>query len=156
MAIMRIITREDPHVHKKARKVRAVDTPIKLLMEDMLETMVEAHGVGLAAPQVDVPLRVIVMTVEGTTYQLVNPEIVKRSGAQTDFEGCLSGPGYVVELTRANHVVVKGTNRKGKVIHITADGYLARVFQHELDHLEGTLIFDRATTPDAIREVAPE
>jgi peptide deformylase len=111
-------------------------------MDDMVETMFDANGVGLAAPQVGVSLRVIVLRVDNQIYQVANPEMVRCEGDQTGLEGCLSVPGWVGEVTRCQRVVAKGINRHGKEIRIKGDGLLARAIQHEIDHLDGILFLD--------------
>jgi peptide deformylase len=121
-------------------------------MDDMVETMFSANGVGLAAPQVNVPLRVIVLRVENQIYQLANPEMVRCNGEQTGLEGCLSVPGLVGEVTRCERVVAKGLNRHGREIRIKGDGLLARAVQHEIDHLDGVL-FTSKVNEGTLREV---
>jgi peptide deformylase len=130
---------EDPVLVTRATRVPRVDETIRRLMDDMVETMVDAHGAGLAAPQVGVPLRVIVLKVDNQIYQLANPEMVRCEGEQTGFEGCLSVPGLIGEVTRCQRVVAKGQNRHGKEIRVKGDGLLARAIQHEVDHLDGIL-----------------
>jgi peptide deformylase len=130
---------EDPVLVTRATRVPRVDETIRKLMDDMVETMVDAHGAGLAAPQVGVPLRVIVLKVDNQIYQLANPEMVRCEGEQTGFEGCLSVPGLIGEVTRCQRVVAKGQNRHGKEIRVKGDGLLARAIQHEVDHLDGIL-----------------
>lgn len=136
----------------KAKRVPRVDDSIRRLMDDMVETMFSANGVGLAAPQVDVPLRVIVLRVENQIHQLANPEMVRCEGEQTGLEGCLSVPGLVGEVTRCNRVVAKGINRRGKEVRIKGDGLLARAIQHEIDHLDGVLFTSRVNE-GTLREV---
>jgi len=136
----------------KAKRVPRVDDSIRKLMDDMVETMFEANGVGLAAPQVNVPMRVIVLRVENQIYQLANPEMVRCNGEQTGLEGCLSVPGLVGEVTRCERVVAKGLNRHGKEIRIKGDGLLARAVQHEIDHLDGVL-FTSKVNEGTLREV---
>ena len=143
MAILEIITRDNPRLRLKARRVPKVDDSIRRLMDDMVETMFSANGVGLAAPQVNVPLRVVVLRVDNQIYQLANPEMVRCEGEQTGLEGCLSVPGWVGEVTRCDRVVAKGLNRHGKQIRIKGDGLLARAIQHEIDHLDGILFTTR-------------
>jgi peptide deformylase len=130
---------EDPVLVTRATRVPRVDETIRKLMDDMVETMIDAHGAGLAAPQVGVPLRVIVLKVDNQVYQLANPEMVRCEGEQTGFEGCLSVPGLIGEVTRCQRVVAKGQNRHGKEIRVKGDGLLARAIQHEVDHLDGIL-----------------
>ena len=127
----------------RATRVPRVDDGVRRLMDDMVETMFGANGVGLAAPQVNVPLRVIVLRVDNQIYQLANPEMVRCEGEQTGLEGCLSVPGWVGEVTRCDRVVAKGINRHGKQIRIKGDGLLARAIQHEIDHLDGILFTTR-------------
>ena len=153
MAQLEILTRGNPRLHVKAKKVGRVDDSVRRLMDDMVETMGQNHGVGLAATQVGVHQRVIVMKVENHLYTLANPEILKREGEQTGYEGCLSVPGLIGEVTRAEKVVAKALNRQGKSVKIKAEGLLARCIQHEIDHLDGVLFLERVTSLDRIREV---
>jgi peptide deformylase len=132
-------TDEDPVLTTKATRVPRVDEAIRKLMDDMVETMIAAHGAGLAAPQVGVSQRVIVLRVDNQVYQLANPEMVRCEGEQTGVEGCLSVPGLIGEVTRCERVVAKGLNRHGKEIRVKGDGLLARAIQHEIDHLDGIL-----------------
>lgn len=153
MAIREIVTLPDPVLRRKARKVTDFGPELNRLLDDMVETMREAPGVGLAAPQVAVPLRIIVVEysthededVPPKLYQVVNPEIVRFSeDKEVGTEGCLSIPGIVGDVERPLGVMVKGFNRAGKPIRIKANGWLARIFQHEVDHLDGVLFTDRA------------
>ncbi len=153
MAIRKIVTLPEPVLRRKARKVTDFGPELQTLIDDMVETMREAPGVGLAAPQVDVPLRVIVVEfgseedeeVPPKLYTVVNPEIT-RAGKETEIgtEGCLSIPGFVGDVDRPLGVTIKGLNRHGKPMRIKAHGWLARIFQHEIDHLDGILFPDRA------------
>jgi peptide deformylase len=136
----------------KATRVPRVDDGIRKLMDDMVETMFSANGVGLAAPQVNVPLRVIVLRVDNQIYQLANPEMVRCEGEQTGLEGCLSVPGWVGEVTRCDRVVAKGVNRHGKQVRIKGDGLLARAVQHEIDHLDG-ILFTTRVNEGTLREL---
>jgi len=156
MAILPILTQEAPILRQKAKRVSRVDDSIRKLIDNMVETMVAAPGVGLAAPQVGVGLRVIVVKVDANLYTLVNPEMVKASGEQVGLEGCLSVPGYVGEVKRALRVVVRGLNRHGKMVRIKGDELLARAFQHEIDHCDGILFVDRLTSLDTLRKVEPQ
>ena len=122
----------------------------------MVDTMRDAPGIGLAAPQVGVLLRVIVCEVEDHLHALVNPEVVRAEGEQVGDEGCLSIPGYIGEVKRFERVVVKAKNRAGKDVRVRADGLLARCLQHEIDHIDGILFTDRLTSSDSLRKVAPE
>jgi len=120
----------------------------------MIEVMHEANGVGLAAPQIGASKRVIVAEVEERLHVLIDPKILKREGEEIGTEGCLSIPGIIADVPRAARVKVKAKNRKGKGITLDADGLLARVLQHEVDHLDGVLFLDRVVDKSTIREVA--
>lgn len=156
MAIRKIFTSEDPILRQRARRVKKIDSSTQKLIDDMIETMRDAPGVGLAAPQVGVGLRVIVVEIledeektQGVTrLQLVNPEIIKSDGEQIGEEGCLSIPGFVGIVKRKMELTVKGLDRKGKPVKVTAEGYLARVLQHEIDHIDGILFTDRLERPE--------
>lgn len=163
---MEIYTVDDPQqralLRSRSRKVPKVTPRLVALAEQMLETMHNANGVGLAAPQVGIPQRFFVAELPEDeenhlpreTYVLFNPEIVKSSGEQIGYEGCLSIPGYVGEVARAEKVAVKGLDERGHPVRYKAEGYLARVFQHEIDHLDGVLYTDRLTDPTTYRPVA--
>ncbi|MDI3316419.1 MAG: methionyl-tRNA formyltransferase [Bacillota bacterium] len=139
-----ILDSSHPEVRQRARPVRRVTRQIWKLLDDMAVTMYDADGVGLAAPQIGVDLRVIVVDVGDGLIEMVNPELLRSEGEQTGYEGCLSVPGYVGEVTRARHVRVTGLDRQGRRIWVDADDFKARAFQHELDHLEGVLYVDKA------------
>lgn len=168
MAIRKIVTIHDgnPILRQKAKRVRRVTPAIQQLMDDMVETMRDAPGVGLSGPQVNVPLRVIVAEVPkdfedpeaGTwLYTLANPEIVRRSReVEEGEEGCLSIPGLYGYVERPVAVTVSGLNRNGRRIRIKAEGFLARVLQHEIDHLDGILFIDHITDPGKLFKVEPE
>jgi peptide deformylase len=143
-------------LRQKAKRVTRVDDSVRKLLDDMVETMHAANGVGLAAPQVGVPLRVIVVEFEDTKLQLVNPEVVKAS-PDTDVaeEGCLSLPHYYGEVRRHTSVTVKALNRGGKEIRVKGEGWVARILQHEIDHLDGVLFVDRLEHPDSLRYQPP-
>ena len=154
MALKEIITVPHPTLNKKARKVTDFGPQLQTLIDDMVETMRAAPGVGLAAPQVDALLRLIVIefgdeedeTVPPKLYPLINPEIARHSRETLmDTEGCLSVPNLVGEVERYESITVKGLNRQGKPIKVKAKGWLARIFQHEIDHLNGILFTDLAT-----------
>ena len=153
MAQLEILVRGNPRLHVKAKKVGRVDDTVRRLMDDMVETMGANSGVGLAATQVGVAQRVIVMKVDNHLYTLANPEIQRMEGEQTGYEGCLSVPGLIGEVTRAEKVVARALNRQGKSVKIKAEGLLARCIQHEIDHLDGVLFLDRVTSLDSLREV---
>lgn len=153
MALLEIVTLPEPILRRKARKVSDFGKDLQNLIDNMVETMREAPGVGLAAPQVNVPLRVIVVEYgedeeeekPPKLYMVVNPEIT-RASSETEIgtEGCLSIPGFVGDVERPVSVTIKGQNRHGQPMKIKASGWLARIFQHEVDHLDGILFPDRA------------
>lgn len=148
MAIRKILTYPEPLLKELSTPVAKVDGEIKALISDMLETMYEAPGIGLAAPQLGVLKRVIVLDIEyreGERHPIVviNPEIVESSGETTYEEGCLSVPEYTAEIVRASEVTVKGLDGEGTPVSIEADGLLAIALQHEIDHLDGVLFVDR-------------
>jgi peptide deformylase len=150
-----IVVVEDARLRTKCPRVPKIDTSTQQLIDDMVDTMRDAPGIGLAAPQIGVMLRVIVCEVDENLHTLVNPEIVRAEGEQTGDEGCLSIPGYVGEVTRAMKVVVKGKNRNGKDVRVRAEGLLARCLQHEIDHIDGILFPDRMADPALLRKVQP-
>ena len=135
-------------LHQPARPVAGITDDIRQLVDDMIQTMYAAPGVGLAAIQVGLPLRIFVADVslgrnQGELIVFINPEFVERDGMQLEDEGCLSVPGFNATIARPNHAIVKGLDREGHEQVIDATGLLARCFQHEMDHLEGTLFVDR-------------
>mgnify|MGYP000557147286 CR=1 FL=1 len=147
----------DPILRQKAKQVRAIDGSIKKLAADMLETMHAASGVGLAAPQVGVLLRVIVIGIpEQEEIVLINPQLVRKAGERVVIEGCLSIPGYVGEIKRAESVTVKGRDLRGKEIRIKASELLAQALEHEIDHLNGVLYIDHLESSDKLRKIEPE
>lgn len=164
-APLEIYTTSNPQqqetLRSKAKKVQKVTPRLVRLAEQMLETMREANGVGLAAPQVGVLQRLFVAELPADeeqnlpreTYILFNPQIVKAQGEQIGTEGCLSIPGYVGEVARFQQVTVKGLDERGQPVRHKVEGYLARVFQHEIDHLDGVLYTDRLTDPSTFRPV---
>ncbi len=157
MAIHKIITAENPILRKKAKKVHRFDPSIQRLIDDMFETMHAANGVGLAAPQIAQSIRVFVAAYEDRKIAMVNPEIIKTEGEEPGTEGCLSIPGYAGDnIRRATMVIVKGQNARGKEIRERAEGWLARILQHEIDHLDGILFIDRLDRPEDLREVRAE
>ena len=163
MAVLPICIAGDPILRQKAKKVRKIDDSIQKLIDDMIETMQDAPGVGLAANQVGVLLRVIVMEIpelddrenpKRDLYVLINPQIVKRSGERQLDEGCLSVPGYKAVVPRSVKVTVKGLDRDGKEIRIKAeDDLLAEVIEHEVDHINGTLYIDHLDSIDDLEKI---
>jgi peptide deformylase len=156
MAIRKIVTLGGPKeavLHAKAKKVSRFDASLERLIADMWETMRDAPGVGLAAPQVGETIRVLVAEYEDQSVALVNPEIIKASDEETlGTEGCLSIPGLVGDnVPRHVSVVVKARDPKGKEVRVKAEGWFARILQHEIDHLDGILYIDRIK-PEDVRE----
>jgi peptide deformylase len=139
-------TAQDAVLRQKAKKIHRVDNSVRRLVDDLIDTVQEAHGAGLAAPQIGVPLRAIVTHVDDQLRVVINPEIVQESdeGEESD-EGCLSIPGWWGPVTRKLAVTVKGLGRTGRPLKIKAEGLEARAFQHEVDHLNGVLFLDRMT-----------
>lgn len=156
MAIHPIRRAGDPVLREKARRVRTIDSSIKQLIEDMWETMYDAPGVGLAAPQIGIPLRIVVIDTnngdKSGKIALVNPEIVKRSGTRTVDEGCLSVPGFRGEIVRSVKVLAQGIDPyTGKEMRIKAqDDLLAEALEHEIDHINGVLYIDYLPSHDAL------
>lgn len=142
MALLKIHTGEDPVLRKKARSITKISKKLRTLAKDMLETMYHANGVGLAAPQVGISERMVVIDVGSGPIILINPEITKKEGENRDVEGCLSLPGRSEYVTRAERVWVTALDLNGKQINLTGEGLLARAFQHEIDHLNGILFID--------------
>lgn len=165
MAVLKIRYEGDPVLRQKATKLPKVDGSVQKLAEDMWETMLAADGVGLAAPQVGLARRLIVVHVPPGygddddpeyEFRLVNPEIVKAFGEKSGIEGCLSIPGWIGEVPRSEAVTVKALDMDGRQIRIKASGRLAVVLQHEIDHLDGILYTDRMTDLSTLRKVSEE
>ncbi len=177
MAIHEILSSEHPVLRQKAKKVKRVDASTQKLIDDMFDSMREARGLGLAAPQIGVGLRVLVIEMpeeetdesvqalprdkrqvnySGEQIVLINPEIVKMEGEQFGEEGCLSIPGFVGMVRRAMKVTVKGLDRKGKETRIKGEGLLARALQHEVDHLDGILYTDRIEKPEDLFRITED
>ena len=158
MAIRTMRHLSDPVLRQKAKRVSAIDSSIQRLIDDMVETMQQANGVGLAAPQVGVSLRVVVVQMPGeeAPIAIINPKIVKRAGKREVTEGCLSVPGYAGEIKRSISVTVKGQDRQGKVIRLKATGLMAEALEHELDHLNGILYIDHLDSQDKLHKIEPE
>ncbi len=143
MAIRQIRIAGDPILNKVCKEVKEVTPMIKTLIEDMLDTMYEANGVGLAAPQVGILRRIAVIDIGEGPIILINPEIIKQEGEQTGDEACLSLPGKSGEVTRPNHVAVRAFDADMKEYEIEADELLARAFCHEIEHLDGHMYMER-------------
>jgi peptide deformylase len=161
MSLREIITVPEPVLRRKAHKVTDFGADLQGLIDDMIETMRQAPGVGLAAPQVNVSQRLIVVEfgdeddeqAPAKLYAIVNPEIVRPSQEkEKGNEACLSVPGFLGEVERISSLTIKGQNRHGQPIRIKAKGWLARIFQHEIDHLDGILFTDRALWVRKIEE----
>ena len=164
MTVRPIVLANDPILRQKSKKVKDFGEALQVLIDDMVETMQSANGAGLAAPQVGVLERVIVIQLpedeenpqSGKLFALCNPQIVRADGEEEGDEGCLCLPGYVGGVKRATSVTVKAQDRRGRKVRIKAEGFLARVFQHEVDHLDGILYIDRVESPDKIRRIVPQ
>lgn len=150
MALRTIRLDSDPVLRKKSRIVETVDERIKVLVGDMIDTMYEADGVGLAAPQIGVLKRILVIDIYDETgvKVLINPEIIDQSGSQIDSEGCLSIPGVSGSVERPAYIKVKGLNEEGQEVIIEGEDLLARALCHEMDHLEGILFTDKVIEED--------
>ncbi|MER2598682.1 MAG: peptide deformylase [Caldilineales bacterium] len=155
----------DDVLRREARKVKRFDKMLHKLLDDMVQTMREAPGIGLAAPQIGLAERIIVVELpqddedpqSGKLYEFINPEIVFESAEEVEGEeGCLSIPNIVGDVWRAQHVVVKGQDRHGKPQKLEAHEWLARAFQHEIDHLNGVLFIDRVEGPQALRRLVKQ
>ncbi|MEK5165329.1 peptide deformylase [Paenibacillus sp. FSL R5-0527] len=155
MAIRIIVKEPDEVLHKVAKEVAKITPNVQKILTDMADTMYDAEGVGLAAPQIGILKRMIVVDVgdEHGLIELINPEIVSTEGEQFGPEGCLSIPGYRGDVRRAMTVTVKGLDRNGNEVSYTGSELLARAFQHEIDHLNGVLYTDVA---ERVYEITPE
>jgi peptide deformylase len=156
MALRTIRTDDDPCLYKTCKPVDKFDARLATLIDDLFETMHTADGAGLAAPQVGVLRRVVVIDAGEGNVELVNPRILSQEGLQRGYEGCLSFPGKSGYVERADHVIVEGYDRNGKKHAYDTHGFFARAVQHELDHLDGVVYLTRATEPpeDFVREEA--
>lgn len=163
MARREILGVEHPMLRRKCAKVHHLDASLQRLVDDMIETMHHANGVGLAAPQVGVPVRLFVVETPeeldephaGELFVLYNPEVIKTADLYHPVEGCLSMPGWEADVPRYRRAVVKGRNRQGKEVRIKAEGLLAQALQHETDHLNGVLFFDHLENMDQLRRIEP-
>lgn len=160
MALRNIREIGDPILNQRAKEVREMTPNLRALIEDMVETMRHANGVGLAAPQVGVLKRLVVIECEeGELHVLINPEIVERDGEQTGYEGCLSVPGKTGIVTRPNHVKVKALNENMEPVTVEGEELLARALCHELDHLDGHLyteVAEELYTNEELEEMQAE
>ena len=151
MAIRKIVEIGDEKLRKQCKPVEKFDLRLRILLKDMADTMYKANGVGLAAPQVGILKRIVVVDIGDGLIEMINPEIIHTEGEQTGPEGCLSVPGRSGVVTRPNIVTVRYQDRNGDEYEATAEGFLARAFCHELDHLVGTLYVDKMD-----REIFPD
>ena len=157
MAVLKICTYPEPVLRKKAKRVPGIDKKVRKLIDDMIDTLHEYHGVGLAANQVGVPLRIVIIhEPEKELLVLVNPEVVKREGERVVPEGCLSIPGYQGEVKRSEKVKVKAQDRHGREIKIKGEELLGQALEHEIDHLNGVLYIDRLDGEGKLYKVTPE
>lgn len=143
MALRNIRVEGDEILRKRSREVEEINERILTLIQDMKDTMYHAEGVGLAAPQIGILKKIVVIDVGSGTIVLINPEIVKVQGSQIDVEGCLSIPGVQGKVERPEKVTVKALNENGEMFELEGEGLLARAFCHEIDHLNGTLFIDK-------------
>ena len=145
---------DDSVLRQKAKRVSSIDSSVQQLITDMVETMQKADGVGLAAPQVGVSLRVVVLQMpEEEPMVVINPEMVKQDGEQEVTEGCLSIPGYFGQIKRPASVIVKGQDGEGRAIRIKATGLMAEALEHEIDHLNGILYIDHIESQDKLHKI---
>jgi peptide deformylase len=157
MAVLPIVKVPDPVLRQKAKKIRKVDASLRKLIDDMIDTMHDAPGVGLAANQVGLAIRLCVIHVPGEeVVTLINPEIVRRTGRRECDEGCLSLPGYKGVVPRSEKVVVKGLDRDGRPVRYHATDLFAEAIEHEVDHLNGVLYFDYLESVDKLVPLARE
>ena len=151
MAVLKIRSLPDPVLRRKARKVSKIDGSVQKLIDDMIDTMRAVNGVGLAAPQIGVPLRIAVIEIPGEeVITLINPEVMKRQGERVLGEACLSVPGYQGEIKRSVAVRAKALDRQGRQIRIKGEELLAQALEHETDHLNGILYIDHIESPDKL------
>lgn len=161
MSLRRILICGEPPLRKKSKKVKNIDGQVVGLLDDMIETMLDAPGVGLAAPQVGENLRAVVVAQynedgnEVKTFELINPRIVEAEGEVDGGEGCLSLPTLQGVVLRPERVIVEGVDRDGERVTLEAEGFMARAFAHEIDHLNGMLFIDRAE-PDSLAWMIPD
>lgn len=145
MAIRNIRKLGDDVLRKKCKIVENIDERTITLLDDMADTLYDANGVGLAAPQVGILKRIAIVDIGDGLIELINPEIIKTEGVQEDNEGCLSVPGKYGKVSRPEKVTVRATNRNGEEFEVTGQGLLARAFCHEIDHLDGVVFVDKVT-----------
>ena len=155
MSVLPVLPAQDPLLRRISSRIRRVDKSLQRLLDDMVESMDAAQGLGLSGPQVGKPLRLIVARVDNVLLQIANPEIVRSKGEEIGDEGCLSLPGYYGSVSRASQITIQGLDRNGKHFRRKVVGLLARVIQHEIDHLNGILFTDKLVKGTELRFVAP-
>ena len=153
MAVLDIMKAGHPVLKQVAEPVEFVNKKMRTLIEDMAETMYKTDGVGLAAPQIGVSQRIIVLDDGNGLLELMNPEITHKEGSQIGLEGCLSVPGYYGDVERFDKITVKAIDKHNKKVTIKAEGFLARILQHEIDHLDGHLFIEKA---DNLQRIEPQ
>ena len=157
MSVLIIKTFPDPVLRQKARRVRGIDRSIGRLADNMVETMYAAYGMGLAAPQIGIPLRVVVLELDkGRVEVLINPEVIKRKGERIIDEGCLSIPGYRGKVRRAEKIWVKGYDLRGREVKLRKEDLLAQALEHEIDHLNGVLYIDHLAEKGGLYKLEEE
>ena len=158
MTVLNLRTLPDPVLRQKARRVTKIDAALQKLIDDMIDTMRDASGVGLAANQVGVLQRIVVIEIpeEEEVLVLINPEITRREGERLVEEGCLSIPGYRGELTRSLKVRARALDRDGNTMRVKAEGLLAQALEHETDHINGTLYIDHLESSDKLWKLEPQ
>ena len=157
MAVIEIRTLPDPVLRQKAQRVANIDASIQGLIDDMIDTMRATHGVGLAAPQIGVSLRIAVIELpEEGVITLINPEVIKRQGEYVVDEACLSVPGYQGEIKRSVTVKIKAQDRQGKEFRLKGEGLLAQALEHETDHLNGLLYVDHVESPEKLQKLTEQ
>lgn len=150
MALRNIVQRGDETLAKRSREVTEINDRVRMILDDMLETLHQENGIGIAAPQVGVLRRMFIVELDDVTYELINPELVAQEGEQFEEEACLSVPGFAGKVRRPAYVKIKGQNRLGEPVEYEGTQLLAVAFCHEYDHLEGVLFIDKA---EEIREM---
>lgn len=144
MALRNIVQDGDDILRKRAKEVAEINDHIRMILDDMIETMREKNGVGIAAPQVGILKRMFIAEVDGELIEMINPEILQTEGSQSEDEGCLSVPGYIGTVERPAYIKMKGLNREGQEVVYEGTGFLPIVLSHEYDHLDGILYTDKA------------
>ena len=145
MSVLEIVIHPDDRLKQKTEPITVFDEKLNALVEDMFETMIKSNGVGLAGPQVGVMSQVLVVGFQDRLFQLINPKITVQTGSEEGEEGCLSIPGLIMMVERSTEITVTAQDRNGNTFELNEAGFVARIIQHEMDHLDGVLIIDRST-----------